>query len=210
MSPDEFARRFPTLYHVAWPEARDRIREEGLLSPLALAESLGLSEADREAVLSGTRPVITTLAPDVILNDNSPLQSGPLLRCLRNGLAPDDWKRALNSRVFLFTKGREARAFANAAASRDRARDVWAFDGLAFVEHFLDRMEVTPFNTGATTRKPPMRDLSTFAPVAGLDFEEWRMRRARAGEKTTPDTVREVCVRHSAPDAVRVAGGRLL
>ena len=210
MTPAQFARRFPALYHAAWPEARDRIREEGLLSPLALAESLGLSEAETERVLTGTRPAITPLAPDVILNDNSPLQSGPLSRCLRDGLTPGDWKRALNSRVFLFTKEKEARAFANAAASRDRDRDVWAFDGLAFATAFLDRMEVTPFNTGAATRRPPLRDLSTFAPVAGLDFEQWRTRRVRAGEKQTPDSVREVCVRGSAPDAVRVAEGRLL
>lgn len=207
MRPDEFADRFPTLYHAAWPEARERIAREGLMSPLAICESLGMSAPDTEAVLTTRRAKITALRPDVILNDNSPLQEGPLRRALPPELSPQDWMRALNSRVFLFTKLREAEAFARAAASRDRARDIWAFDTAALARSHFDRLEITPFNTGATTRRPPLRDLSTFAKVAETDFEDWRSRRIRAGIKTGRDTVREVCVFHSAPG---VSGVRIV
>ena len=206
MTPEEFSDRFPILYHAAWPQARERIRRDGLMSPLAICEDLGFSAAETEKVLTTRRPRITAFRHDVILNDNSPLQDGPLRRALPPELSPEDWMRALNSRVFLFTKLREAEAFADAAASRSRARDLWAFDTATLADRYFDRLEITPFNTGATTRRPPARDLSTFAKVAETDFEEWRTRRIRTGIKTGKDNVREVCIYHSAPGV----SGRLL
>ena len=204
MTPTEFARRVasPTLYHASWPEARERIREDGLLSPLALCERLGLSEDKTREVMTRRRDTITEIAPGVVLNDNKPLQDGPLDRALEgSGLSPDEWRYELNSRVYLFRSRKLAEAFANAAASRDRRRDIWAFDTLDFAREFHNRIEITPFNTGSTVRQPPPRDRRTFARIDGLDYDEWRMRRVRAGYKTTPDTIREICVYHSAPGA---------
>ena len=200
MSPQDFAAAFPTLYHAAWPQARDRIRRDGLMSPLALCEAMGLSQARTEEVMTTRRGVITDMGEGVVLNDNSPLQMGPLRRALPEHLSPEDWMRALNSRVFLFPDRRAVDRFTGALRARDLARDVWEVDGLELAEAHLDRLEVTPFNTGATTRKPPERDLDTFAKVEGLDLAEWKMRRVSRGVKRTPDTVREVCVFHSAPD----------
>ena len=198
MSPQEFAAAFPKLYHAAWPQARERIARDGLMSPLALCESMGLSDQETESILTTRRPAITDLGSGVVLNDNSPLQLGPLRRALPEHLSPEDWMRALNSRVFLFPSRRAADAFTSVLRSRELARDVWELDGRELAEAHLDRLEITPFNTGAATRRPPYRDLDTFAKVRGLDLDEWRHRRRRAGRKT-PDSVREVCVFHSAP-----------
>ena len=199
MTPAAFAALHPRLYHVAWPEARARIRREGLLSPLALCKALELSAAETEDVLSTRRPDITPLAADVILNDDSPLNDKVLRRALPPDLSPTAWRRILNSRVFLFATKQAAREFANVRAARERARDVWVFDTRSFAEAFWGRMEITPINTGAASRRAPQRDRSIFAPLNGLDYGAWQRRRP----VKTPDRIREVCVRHSAPEAAR-------
>lgn len=63
------------------------------------------------------------------------------------------------------------------------------------------RAEVAPFNTGATLHVPPRRGLATYAPLAGLDLEEWRRRRRRAGTVKGLDRVAEVTVRGDSPKA---------
>lgn len=207
MSPSDLAALHPTLFHVAPPEARERIREWGLLSPLALCETLELPEAETQAVMTTRRRATTPLGEGVALNDNSPLSLKRLQRCLAPGLAPQDWLRELNSRVFLFPKRELAQTFLEARANAGRARDLWSFDTQAFAQAFHSRMEIAPFNTGATLRVPPQRGLDTFAPLDGLDYREWRARRRGAGHIKGLDTIKEVCVRHSAPGAARFATG---
>ena len=201
MSPDAFAAKFPRLYHVAWPQARARIRRDGLMSPAALVEREGLPRD----VLLAPRAEITDLGGGMILNDNSPLNLAVLRRALPDSLSVEDWLGELNRRVFLFPKEARARAFANAAAAAGKARDIWVFDTRGFAAAYLDRMDITPFNTGAAVRNAPLRDRTTFAPLAGLDFAEWRTRRQRSAGLANPDNVTEVCVRGSAPGAANYA-----
>ena len=197
MSPDAFAALFPRLYHVAWPQARARIRRDGLMSPVALVEREGLPES----VLETRRKAVTELRDGVILNDNTPIFEASLRTCLPADITVADWLRELNSRVFLFPDREAANAFAGVKAVRHLPRDIWVFDTLRFTRAFLPRMEITPFNTGSAKRGPPFRDRSIYAPLKGLDYREWRARRRMAGVKAGLDSVREVCVRHAAPGA---------
>ena len=207
MTPDELAALHPVLYHVGPPEARGLIETHGLLSPLALCGLLGFDDARTEAVLTTLRRSTTPLGAGVALNDNSPISLKRLGDCLEPGLTPEAWLRELNSRVFLFPTRQGADNFVAARANAARARDVWSFDTARFASAFLDRLEITPFNTGATLRTTPRRGLLTFAPLEGLYYAEWRSRRREAGHKKGLDSIKEVCIRHSAPGAAGFALG---
>lgn len=61
------------------------------------------------------------------------------------------------------------------------------------------RAEIAPFKTGATGHVPPRRELSTFAPLDGLD---WQASRPARGCRAS-DSVREVVIRDAVPDLGR-------
>jgi hypothetical protein len=95
---------------------------------------------------------------------------------------------------------------ANAAARAAMGLEVeWhRFDTHALLAPVWDRAEIAPFNTGATLRMPPRRGRGTFAPLSGLDWDEWRARRRAAGIKAGLDVVREVTVRGGVAHAGEV------
>ncbi len=56
MTPAEFRRAFPRLYHVTAASQVERIRRLGLRSAASLCEALGMPAGEREALLRANRP----------------------------------------------------------------------------------------------------------------------------------------------------------
>ena len=71
------------------------------------------------------------------------------------------------------------------------------FDTLSLARAHAGRLEISPINSGATIHDPPRRGTSTYAPLLGTDWQEWRRRRGRAA----PDRIKEVTIRGPVPDA---------
>ncbi len=56
MTPDEFRRAFPRLYHVTAASQVEHIRRIGLRSAASLCEALGVPAEERASLLRSNRP----------------------------------------------------------------------------------------------------------------------------------------------------------
>ena len=199
MTPEAFAARHPRLWRLAFAGTADPIRRHGLLCARSLARLAGhdLADARRPVALPLTLPCGTP----AWITDNAPLSEARLARTLDDGLDAADWLAMLNDRVF-FWPDRQMGAGNLEARLRLGYRSEWhVFDTEALLAPVWDRAEVAPFNTGATIHVPPRRGRGTFAPLATLDWDEWRGRRRAAGIVKGLDRVREVTVRGDLPHA---------
>ena len=203
MSPEEFARRIPRLFHVTDREAWPLIERHGLLSADALIDRF--TPKERRDALKGTRRAEPLLLHEAageraMLNDNKPLHFPLLAPALRDGLTPEAWLRLLNGRVFLWPRLERGSGFLHAGRRGGREKLLLTFDALRFAETHYERIDIAPINTGSATRRPTPRGHAIFTPIAQTTWNEWR--HLRAPEKRTPDTVAEVSVRGDVPDAM--------
>lgn len=204
MTPEFLAKRHPFLFHLTSLDAVDAIRRDGLLPPLALLDRFEADPATRAAVLARRSTRIELVHPRhgrAVITDNRPLSDLWLSRVLLDGLSPDDWRRMLAERVFLWASPRDLADLAGAELNRDKARVVLVFDTLSLARAHGGNLEITPINSGSTRRSVPPRGLATFAPLLTTDWDEWRWRRRHL--KTGPDRIREVTVHGRVPDAAR-------
>ncbi len=201
MTPEALAAIKPRLFHVTTPGAWDRIATQGLLSTFGLLGLHGVDAQRREALIAHRRPTEVALEHPVhgqaVLNDNLPLSEKALAGCLDDGLSPADWLRMLNQRVFFWVDENGLNRLLGAKMNRDRARDVLVFDTLSLARATVDRMELSPINSGATIRRPARRGLGTFTPLGAMDYAGWRRRRGGR------DSIVEVVVRDAVPDIAR-------
>lgn len=202
MTPEDLARLHPRLHHLTLPAAVEGIRRHGLLPPLALLDLFEADEATRARVLA-RRPERMRLCHPVhgeaVVTDNAPLNDQKLARVLDDGLTPDDWRRMLAERVFLWASEDEAMRLAGARLNRGERRALLVLDTLSLARAHGERMEIAPINTGQTLYVPTRRGRATFAPLLGTDYEAWTRRRGLR----TADRIREVTVRGPVPDARR-------
>ena len=203
MSPEEFARRIPQLFHVTDQGAWPLIERHGLLSANTLIDRFA-PERERERLKGTRRTEPLTLheaeGERAMLNDNKPLHFPLLAPTLRDGLTPEAWLRLLNGRVFLWPRLERGSGFLDAGRRGGREKLLLTFDALRFARAHHERIDIAPINTGSATRKPTPRGHAIFTPIAQTTWSEWRQ--LRAPEKRTPDTVAEVSVRGDVPDAV--------
>ena len=198
MSPAELAARHPKLYHVTDPDAWSGIKRHGLLSTASL---LDLFEADPTTRgIIGTRrvasvPITHAMHGRAVITDNSPLNEALLRACLDDGLTPREWLAMLNARVFFWPDEKSLSGFLGARLNRDRDSLVLVFDTSRLVAAHAARVELSPINSGAATRKPPRRGNATFTPLRAHSLAQWR------GLRGGRDVVREVTVLGSVPDA---------
>ena len=187
MTPDAFAALHPVLTHYAEAGAHEGIRARGLPPAATLAPHLDMAVPRPSAVEFG----------HAVPSDNTPLLGPGLARCLDDGLTPEDWLRILNDRVFLWAEEANGAGFLRARLRLGRATERLRFDTARLLTPVWDRAEITPINSGSAIRKPARRGLSTFAPLATLDYDAWRRSRRTKGL----DRVREVAVRGGIPEA---------
>lgn len=201
MTPEDLSARHPRLFHVTEPDAWPSVRRLGLLSTSRLLDLFELPGGQRTALETRRRPAAVPISHPrhgtAILNDNLPLTERGLASCLDDGLAPADWLKMLNDRVFFWADADGLDRLLAARANRGRTRAVLVVDTLGLARAHADRMELCPINSGATLRRPARRGLSTFSPLAAHSYEHWRRLRGRL------DRIREVVVRGGVPDIDR-------
>jgi hypothetical protein len=201
VTAEELARRHPRLFHVTAPGVGDRLGHETLMSTTALLARLGVAEAERlELTRKRRASEVSIQHPNhgvTVLNDNRPLSEKKLAMCLDDGLSPADWLAMLNDRVFFWADEKGLARLATAKMNCGRRREVLVFDTLPLILANFDRAEISPINSGATIHRPARRGHSTFAPLSGLDYDQWRRRRGQR------DKVVEVVVRTAVADAAK-------
>lgn len=184
ISKEEFVELYPTLYHVSLAPDLEHIRKHGLLSTSALLDLFEVTGTRRYKLESCRRlqsePLSHPLHGKVFLNDQSPLQEGPLCRCLQD-MSPGEWMRELNRRVFFFPTKRRVYGLLNARLARDRHRIAIVLETAALLDFGADHIELSAINSGCATRKAPLRGKTTFQPLHRYPFEERRKRLGPAG-----------------------------
>ncbi|WP_281826453.1 DUF7002 family protein [Jannaschia rubra] len=207
MTPEAFAARHPRLYRLSSAGSLDGIRRHGLLTARSLARLAGqeLPDTRRPRAIDLTLPDGTS----VRITDNAPLSEKRLAGVLDDALTPADWLGMLNVRVFFWPTKRHGEGNLKARRRHGYASEWHVFDTLRLLAPVWDGAEIAPFNSGATVHVPPRRGLGTFAPLDGLDFQDWRGRRRQAGAVKGLDSVAEVTVRgdlsHAAAALVEVS-----
>src|SRR6185436_11524880 len=98
--------RFPRLYHMAEAGSWPSIERHGLLSTTALLDLFEIKGAEREALELQHRPESVEIRHPrhgvAIIRDQKPLREKSLKQALQDGLAPRDWYRILNEKVFFW------------------------------------------------------------------------------------------------------------
>lgn len=191
----------PRLFHVAEDGAWPSIRRHGLLSTTALLDLYRVTGEARDAVEARRRPAGVALRreglPGATVRDQLPMSDAALLRCLDDGLAPADWYRILNGRVFFWPSADRLERLLGARAYRGRAQTVLTLDTASLVAAHGERLELSPINSGATIFSGPRRGRGTFLPLALYPYAAWRAKRRAA------DAIVEVTVPGGVPDAAR-------
>lgn len=198
---DELLRDSPVLYHMAARGSWPSIRRHGLLSTAALLDLFAVAPDRRAVIEAARRPAGVVLERPglgrVEVRDQSPMSDAGLRRCLRDGLAPADWYRLLNGRVFFWLSRTRLLRLLNAGLYRAATHDVLELDATSLVTACRDRITLSAINSGTTVRAAPARGLDTFLPIADYPYAHWRARRPR-GERVV-----ELCVTDGVPDIER-------
>lgn len=191
----------PQLYHVAEPGAWASIRDEGLLSATALLDRHDISEPLRSRFESTRRTTGMTIETGgvnrAVLRDQSPMSDRSLARCLPQHLAPRDWYRLLNGKVFFWLSLTRVYSLTSARANRGRVLDVLEVDARALIAAHAHRVSLCPINSGASLRFGQPRDERIFSRIVDYPYALWRARRRR-GERAV-----ELTVDYAVPDIAR-------
>ena len=180
MTPDEFRRAFPRLYHVTAASQVGRIRRLGLRSAVFLCEALGVPDGRREALLRGNRPKWTPVPapagePPAWLRWQG-MNDAPLRSRLDPAIAVEDWRFFINGLVFFFGAEAAARRLRDAGDRGKGAKPpqaVLAFDTAAVLAAGCEVL-LCAFNNGFLDRSAPgpgrrRRRHDDYRPV-----ERWR------------------------------------
>lgn len=177
------ANAYPRLYHMAALGAWPSIRRHGLLSTSTLLDLFEITGAARKTLERTHRPTSTVIRHPRLgtatVRDQIPMSDSGLERALRDGITPPDWYELLNERVFFWLNEERLERMLSAAAYRDQSHTVLVLDTESLVSHNVERVRLSPLNSGCTKPFPHPRGRTTFLPISEYPFAE-RVRRARA------------------------------
>lgn len=201
MEPELLIETFPCLYHMADKDAWPSIQRHGLLSTTALLDLFEVNGTQRKALESAHRPECVTVHHPkhgaAVIRDQKPMDDKGLTRALK-GVTPKEWYEILNCRTFFWlTEDRLERLLA-AGAYRHKYHCVLTVDTRALVGRHLDRVTLSPMNSGCTKPMPHPRGRDCFLPLCQYPYHTWSTKRRRK------DAVVELAVDYSVPDVAEM------
>ncbi len=205
MTEDEWAellRHCPTLYHMAERDSWPSIQRHGLRSATALLDLFEVPAGKRAAIEAAHRPAGVWLRHPVhgaaLVRDQKPMGDAALRRCLQDGMAPADWYRLLNGKVFFWLVRDRLLKLLGGREYRAAEHDVLEIDAAALGAAYRPLVTLSPINSGATFNLGPApRGRGTFQPIADYDYASRRKRAAPAACAV------ELTVEYAVPDIAR-------
>ena len=195
---EDLVKCYPRLYHMAAAKNLPSIKCRGLLSTSTLLRCFQVPETQRLEVETCRRPKsVEKCHPDgsvAEVRDQKPMSDEKLSKCLKDGLTPCEWYRLLNSKVFFWVTHRRLEKMLNAKAYRKSRHAVFIVDTESLLADCLERVTLSPINSGSTLFDPAPRGRCTFLPLHEYPF---RLRRKKRGLR---DAVAELAVEHSVPE----------
>lgn len=197
MQAELLVEKFPRLFHMADQDAWPSIQKHGLLSTTALLDLFEVGGEKRRALESRHRPECVTIQHPghgaAVIRDQKPMDDKGLTRCLQ-GVSPTEWYEILNRRTFFWLTEDRLQRLLSAGAYRDRPHCVLTVDTRALVGRHLERITLSPMNSGCTKPMPHPRGRDCFLPVGEYPYEAWAKKRRKL------DAVVELAVDYAVPD----------
>src|ERR1044071_5448626 len=138
---------------MAHAEAWEGIRERGLLSTTALLDLFEIDGELRHKIESEHRPESVVIEHPVhgraVIRDQKPMSEGALRKCLVR-ISPRQWYELLNGRVFFWLSRERLARLLSARAYRNAKHCVMTVDTGELIRHHLDRITLSPINSGST------------------------------------------------------------
>ena len=177
--------------------AWDSIRERGLLSTTALLDLFEVNGDVRRQIESCHRPRSITIAHPIhgsaVIRDQKPMHENALLKCLHN-ITPREWYELLNRKSFFWVSEERVQQLLAARLYRSSIHTVITVDTASLLNAHVDRIALSPINSGSTLYNPRPRGAETFLSLADYPFNE---RKKKAGLKRA---VAELAIDYSVPD----------
>lgn len=204
--PEEFVRQFPSLFHMAERGSWSSIEKHGLLSTAMLLERFKISDCRRkELERRPRRRSVDIQHPDfgnAVLRDQKTLSIKKLLgpardgeRVLLDGLAPCEWCKILNSKVFFWLTRERLKKMLSAREYKEKRHLVLTVDTKRLLDTHAQCVRLSPINSGSTLFSPVARGPNTFLPLAEYPIEYWKRKR-----QSTKNSVVKLTVKNSIPD----------
>lgn len=169
MNVEKLIATYPKLYHMAERGAWPSIRENGLLSTVALLEKCGVAGQRRIELQSEHRPEKVWIgegSEQVVLRDQKPMAPARLAPALLSGVTTRQWYEAINSKVFFWVDEGRLHGLLNARSYRELEHDVLVLDTASFVAAHEAEIWLCHMNSGNTFPFAHKRDLTAFKRIA--------------------------------------------
>jgi hypothetical protein len=168
--------RWPRLFHMAEAGSWPSIEEHGLQSTAALLDRLGVEGPARAKIEGSRRPdsveITDGLGGSAWVRDNKPINETVLLKTLV-GMAPEEWYRTLNARVFFWLTTRRLDKLREAGPYKDRKHDILTIDTERLMRSHGDVVELSPLNSGAVHPAADYpRGIGTFSRIPDYPWKE--------------------------------------
>ena len=180
MDAGDLVSRYPFLYHMAEAGSWPSIRRHGLLSTSALLDRCRVSGRRRVEIESEIRPRSVAVSREgfglAVIRDQRPLNRANLEKIL-DGVSVQQYCRLLNGRTFFWVSKERLDRLLGARMYRGKPHDVLTVETKTLVRDCLDRITLSPINSGTVMSPRGRRGRGPFASVADYPFEEHRKRR---------------------------------
>lgn len=189
----------PLLYHMAADGSWPSIARHGLRSTSALLDLFEVGQASREELEARRRPETVMLEHAIhgqaFVRDQKPMTDASVETALvGTGLAPSDWYRFLNGRVFFWLTEERLATMLDARPYRGQVHTVLVVDTRTLVIDHLAHITLSSMNSGATRPFPHPRNFDTFQALAEYPFAALRRRRLAR------NVIVELAVEYSVPN----------
>ena len=187
------------IYHlthaVNWPS----IQRHGLLSAQALLDLAHIDEEEQLRINQHQRPSQLVLPNGTFLNDQKPMPSSALERCLR-GMTPAQWYTLLNSKVFFWFDIERLNRLRKVLINTPQI--VLIIDTQRLLACYGGSISLSPINTGNARRQPALRGPSTFVPYTTWLQSGWESEADALGTRPRPKSHHpvELTITNSIPD----------
>jgi hypothetical protein len=181
VTPEELAKTYPRLYHMADAQSWESIQKHGLLSTSSLLDLFEVKAHEREEIEIHRRPESVPIIHEkhgrAVVRDNKPIIESKLRTALKN-CTLEQWYRLLNKFVFFWLTEERLQTLLCARAYRNHPHAVLTLETLPFVRKYEHRIVLSAMNSGNTQPIAHERSPETFKRMRDYPFQE----RARRGD----------------------------
>jgi len=202
MTPKQFCKHYPQVYHMAEVDGWESICKHGLMSTTALLDFLEVPATQREPLESFRRPNSVVISHPkhgrFTIRDNKPITESKLQCCLK-GMSPREWFETLNRKVFFWAMKKRVLDLLRARAYRARSHAIITVDSKSLVQRHGKNIVLSSINSGAMPYGGSPRGSDTFVSLANWPADEG----PRSGKLKKP--VVEVAVEYRVADIAEIA-----